>query len=359
MSVARPPALLLFNLATDDDDPLLGFTSGWINALAKHCSSIDVVTMTAGRVNVAGNVRVFSIGKEKGYTESRRAVEFYRILGRRLREKPVDAGFFHMTPLFAVMAAPILKPRGVKLVLWYAHKAISLTLRAAESLADQVVTPTRESFPFPSHKLTVVGHGVDTTLFTPGPARESSAGPFKILVAGRVAPIKRVEVLIEAVRQLVLKGDLEDIQVRLVGPVLPKDTGYAENLRRTVISAGLQGRIDFVGPRPFRRMPDEYRAADLLVSTSQTGSADKVVLEAMACEVPVVTSNPAFVPVLSRWSGLLLAPPGDPAALALRMRQMIQMRPAERRGLGRELREVVKERHSLDRLARTLILEVF
>ena len=358
MSVARRPALLLFNLATDEEHPLLGFTSGWINALARHCSSIDVVTMTVGRANVAGNVRVFSIGKEKGYTEARRAVEFYRILGRRLREGPADASLFHMTPLFAVMAAPLLKPRGVRLVLWYAHRATSLTLRVAERIADQVVTPTLESFPFRSHKLTAIGHGIDTSLFTPGPSQESSR-PFTILVVGRIAPIKRPDVLIEAVRLMVEKYRLDHFRVRMVGPVLAHDSGFAESLRRSIPSAGLQERIAFVGPRPFHLMPGEYGSADLLVSTSQTGGADKVVLEAMACAVPVITSNPAFVSVLSPWSEILLAPPEDPEALALRMKQMMEKRFTERQSLGRSLRKVVEEHHSLDRLAHRLVQELF
>ena len=43
--------LLLFNLATDADDPALGFTTGWINALATHGANVHVITMRAGRSN--------------------------------------------------------------------------------------------------------------------------------------------------------------------------------------------------------------------------------------------------------------------------------------------------------------------
>ncbi len=360
MAAARRPDLLLFNLATDEEDPVLGFTTQWINALARHCSSVDVVTMTAGRVNVGHNVQVFSVGKEKGYTEPRRAVEFYRILSRRLRAKHFDAALCHMIPLFGLMAAPLLKPRGVKLVLWYAHKAAPLTLRAAERIADRVLTPTRESFPLPSHKLMVVGHGIDTSLFTPvwaqGPARPK---PFTILSVGRVAPIKGLEVLIEAVQILAKSHPPGDFRVRIVGPVAPKDAAYAEELARAVASSGLQDRIAFVGPRPSRRMPAEYRSGDLLVNVSRTGSADKVVLESMACEVPAITTNPAFVEMLSPWAEVLLSPPEDPEALALRIRRMMDSPPSERKELGRALREVVERDHSLDRLVRRLVLEVF
>ena len=59
--------LLLFNLATDADDPVLGFSTRWIRALAKHLEFINVITMRAGRIEVPANVRVHSVGKEKGY----------------------------------------------------------------------------------------------------------------------------------------------------------------------------------------------------------------------------------------------------------------------------------------------------
>src|SRR4030095_1201145 len=42
--------LLLFNLATDVDDPALGFTACWIAALAKRVERIYVITMRLGQV---------------------------------------------------------------------------------------------------------------------------------------------------------------------------------------------------------------------------------------------------------------------------------------------------------------------
>ena len=109
--MTAPLRLLWFNLATDADATGQGFTTDWLNALAPHCDQIDVLTMRAGRLALDDKVRVYSVGKEKGYTELRRAVEFYRLLSRLLRENDYDACFAHMQPLFAVMGAPLLLPR--------------------------------------------------------------------------------------------------------------------------------------------------------------------------------------------------------------------------------------------------------
>src|SRR5512132_1096345 len=98
--------ILLFNLATDADDPLLGFTTRWISALAARVEFIHVITMRMGRLNVPDNVRVYSVGKEKGFSELRRLMEFYRLLFRILREDRIDACFSHMITIFTILAAP-------------------------------------------------------------------------------------------------------------------------------------------------------------------------------------------------------------------------------------------------------------
>jgi glycosyltransferase involved in cell wall biosynthesis len=352
---SRPPLdLLVCNLATDADDPVLGFTTGWINALAGRCESVDVLTMTAGRVDVAPNARVFSLGKEKGYSKPHRAFRFYALLYRLLSEKRYGACFCHMTPLFAVMGAPLLKPRRIRVVVWYAHGAAPRILRMADGVADAVVTPTPESYPLRSRKAVVVGHGIDTSLFTPAGGGRTTPAPFTIVVAGRIAPVKRLEVVVEAVRRLA-----GDILVRVVGPTLGPDAAYASQLVQAVDAAGLRERIVFDGPIPYRAMPDVYRHADLLVSTSRTGSADKVVLEAMACEVPVVTTNQAFRSVFDERSMTLMADPDDAEGLAERMRSVRAMSEAERRELGGWLRRIVERDHSLDRLADRLVTTIF
>ncbi|MBK8030925.1 MAG: hypothetical protein IPK17_15840 [Chloroflexi bacterium] len=157
--------LLLFNLATDADDPILGFTTGWSNRLAAHYEHIDVITMRAGRLDVAPNVSVYSIGKERGYGEARRAVEFYRVLSTLLLRRRYAACFAHMQPLFALMSAPLLRPLNVPITLWYTHRQRHRTLEWATQVSRRVVTASPDSFPIATPKLRVLGHGIDTEFF--------------------------------------------------------------------------------------------------------------------------------------------------------------------------------------------------
>jgi glycosyltransferase involved in cell wall biosynthesis len=344
--------LLLFNLMTDADDSNLGFTTDWINALAPLCAYIDVVTMQSGRLTLADNVRVYSVGKEKGYSEIRRLLEFYWILFRLLRERSYDVCFAHMMPLFAAMASPLLKLWRVPLVLWYAHKSVSFKLRLAEKAAWRVVTASPESFRLPSRKIRVIGHGVDTDLFVPLSGQRLSQPPFRIVSVGRIAPVKGLEVLIDAVELL---GEESKFKLKIIGEAAPIDMEYAKRLREQVITRNLDDQIAFAGAASHARVVGEYQATDVMVNTSRTGSIDKAVLEAMACGLPVITSNEAFQTMLSAWGDLLFIPPDAPEKLADSLRRLQKMSPQERADLGNNLRQLVVQEHSLRRLIGQLL----
>jgi glycosyltransferase involved in cell wall biosynthesis len=342
--------LLWFNLITDADAPVQGFATDWINALAARCAYVDVLTMQAGRIAVADNVRVFSVGKEQGYGEARRALNFYRLLAARLRERRYDACFAHIQSLFAILGAPLLKPAGIPITLWYAHKAVTPRLRLAEKLVDQVVTASPESFRIPSAKVQIIGHGIDTTRFTPA---EAPAEPFTLLSVSRIAPVKRLETLLEAARSLKQSGTA--FRLRLVGSVAPQDQAYAQRLRGLIADWQLPDVVEWVGEVPHHAVVPVYQNAHLMINLSNTGAVDKAVLEAMACGLPVITANEAFETMLTPWRELLLIPPDAPDLLAARIQAMIALPAAERRTLGAALRALVVRDHSLDQLADRLM----
>ena len=346
----RPLRLLWFNLVTDADAPNLGFTTEWINALAPHCERIDVITMRVGRIAVAPNVKVFSLGAEQGHSESRRALKFYRLLWPLLRRQDYDACFAHMQPLFAVMAAPLLFLYKTPLTLWYTHSSVTLRLRLAERAATRVVSASPESFRLPSDKLRVIGHGIDTKRFTPAPP---PSGPFTILSLGRIAPVKHLETIIAAAQLLQVQG--QDFRLRLVGAAYPQDRAYAQMLREQVERSDLKERVNFVGSVAREQVPAEMQRAHVMVNMSATGSLDKAVLEAMACGLPVVTANEAFVHLLAPWREQLLTPPDDPESLAQRIRALMTLNDDERAGLGIALWALVRREHSMERLVAQLL----
>src|SRR5713101_3751107 len=247
--------LLVFNLAMDSDDPILGFATRWIAALARRVELIQVVTMRAGRVEVPDNVRVYSAGKEKGFSEPRRVVEFYRHLVRVVRTDRIDVCFSHMIPIFTVLAAPVVRAKSIPIVTWYAHRQVTTTLKLAHHMSDRMVTVAESAYRYKRDKLSVIGHGIDTDLFSSAPT--CLAEPPLILSVGRLSPIKDPLTLIEAARLLRQRG--AEVQCVFVGEAPERDRVYLQRVKDRVKELDLDGLVQFIGAVPNQEVVRWYR----------------------------------------------------------------------------------------------------
>lgn len=344
--------ILVFNLATDADDPLLNFAVGWLDALARRVTSVHVITMRQGRASVPANVHLCSVGKERGYSEIRRLVRFYQNLLSILRTTQIDVCFAHMMPLFTVLAAPILQALRIPTVLWYAHRQVTPMLRLAHSLATCVVSVNSESYPYRQDKLIPVGHGIDINLFAPG-LKPPAPAPLLLSVA-RIAPIKDPLTLVEAVSLLRQAG--YRVQCVLVGPILPQHHTYAAHIQQQIVQRGLQDDISLLGPMASGDVVQYYQRCWLHITTAPADhSVDKAGLEALACGRPTLASAKSFRETLGVWAEQLLFRQGDAADLSRKIAFLLDLTPGERTAIGLSLRQRVIELHSLERLADRLI----
>jgi glycosyltransferase involved in cell wall biosynthesis len=346
--------LLLFNLATDEKDPILGFTAEWVRALAARVPNVDVITMRSGTTDLPGNVRVYSIGKERGWTEARRLFEFYRRLGLLLHEQTYDACFAHMQERFALLAAPLLKLKHIPVTLWYTHPHTPLALRAAIRTVDRVITADSSSCRVRTSKLLAIGHGIDTDRFVPAFCDQSR---FRVVAVGRVTPIKRLELLIDGAAR-VQSRLTQALEVRLIGPTDIVDTNYEAALRRRAFEKGIASQVNFVGPLGTEELIAEYQAADAVVGLTRRGSFDKSAIEGMSCGLPLLTMNPAFAPHLlaAGMPGPIVD--GNAEALGQAIGRLADVSVEERRRWGLALRAEVVRAHSLQRLADLLVNQI-
>jgi glycosyltransferase involved in cell wall biosynthesis len=343
--------LLIFNLAMDADDHVLGFTTAWVNALAERCERVIVITMRAGRIDVRPNVFVHSIGKERGWSRARRGLEFYRILGKVLTDERIDACFSHMIHVFPIMAWPLLRSRRIPIVLWYAHGHVPTLLRLATRLVDRVVTSSASGFGIDTTKAQVIGQGIDTRKFVPVDVVRSE---FTLLAVGRISRIKHLDAAIELMAALPAQApDGRPFRLRLVGaPLTRDDTQYAAELRAQAEALGVGRRVSFEPAVSFEAVAAVYPAADIFINHSQTGSMDKAVLEAMSCGIPVLTSNPAYRSALP---AVLRAPAvvDDNGAhkWVARILEVAAWERGRRAAAAAAGRLFVEQEHSLDALA--------
>ena len=248
--------LLICTQVADKNDPVLGFFMRWIEEFKKHCE-VEVVSL-------------------KDLGSGGKAARAWRLL-KLVWGGEYDAVFVHMNPEYLVAAGWLWKLRGKKTALWYTHKSVDLKLRVAERFADVILTASKESFRLRSSKVRVMGHGIDTDFFTPDPGVVRGNA---ILSVGRLMKSKRHDLAIGVAAR-------EHRELRMAG-----DGPERKNLEALAKERGAVVR--FLGGINQTQLRDEYRKALYLIHTSETGSLDKVVLEALACGTPVHTNDPAL-----------------------------------------------------------------
>jgi glycosyltransferase involved in cell wall biosynthesis len=345
--------LLVFNIRTDVDDTALGFTTAWVNALAARCSRVDLVTMRTGRLALAENVHVHSLDFDRRRGRIARAAAFYRALLAILRRRPVDACFAHMTPLLAVLFAPLARVRRIPVLLWYAHGAVSLTLRLADALVDRAVTSTPAGYRISSSKVHHVNQGIDTRRFTFRERPDAAYSRTAVLV-GRVAPVKHVDEVIEAIG--IARSQGSDLRLEVIGgPITADDEAYVSRLERLVEERGLGHYVHLRGAVPYSEVPATYHEGLLFPSLSGSGSLDKALLEAMASGCIPLSRNDAFRAYAAERGLEALVPDAGAAGLARKMMWAASLPEREVEDLRRRLRALVEQDHGLDALADRLM----
>ncbi len=348
--------LVVVTQVFDRRDAILGFVPRWIEGLAKCAERVRVVALELGDVsNLPSNVDLREIGR-KGVL--RRYLRFRAALKDSLGSDGFDCVLAHMVPRYALVAEPFARKFGASSNLWYTHGAVDDRLRRAVELCDKVFTATPESLRIASPKIVVTGHGVDVAHFDS--KDEEPVDPPRILSVGRLTPSKDPLTVIAALAKL--RGSGREVELDLVGGTLAAgDPEYRKSVERAIESLGLRAHVHLHGAVPYPDVPPHFRRASVVVNASSTGSLDKVVLEAMSCARPVISSNDAFPrlvaelgPEAREWTFAK----GDAAMLSGRIEAALD-RPRDRReALGVRLRTIVQRDHEVDRLMRRLVSEM-
>ncbi|HEY3017614.1 MAG TPA: glycosyltransferase family 4 protein [Gaiellaceae bacterium] len=317
--------LVFLTQSIDPAHPVLAATIPKIRALADRVEDVVVLAQSGEGDGLPANVRVRTFGAS---SQSGRAWRFERELARAL---PADAVVAHMIPVYVLLAAPLVRPRRIPLLLWYTHWKASTRLRIAERLATAIVSVDRRSFPLESAKVRAIGHGIDVGEFAC--ADRSGRTGLRALVLGRYSPAKGIETILRAAQEV------DGLELEVRGAAL---NGLERRHREELSRLGF--RLGDAVPRS--QVPELFARADVLVNNMEAGAPDKVVYEAAASCLPVLASNPVFDELFSGYP--LSFERESPESLAARLRWFASSSDAERAEIGRTLRERVARHHSVD-----------
>jgi glycogen synthase len=149
--------------------------------------------------------------------------------------------------------------------------------------------------------------GIDLRRFQRGPETRWQG---RLLYSGRLDARKGIDAAVQALTSLPAETTL-----RIVGG---GDEDHTRDLRALAAQPGLEGRVEFAGHRPQEELPAIYAQADaLLFPVTWQEPWGLVPLEAMAAGTPVIASGTGGSgEYLEHEANCLIAPPGDPDALA-------------------------------------------
>jgi colanic acid/amylovoran biosynthesis glycosyltransferase len=181
-------------------------------------------------------------------------------------------------------------------------------------------------------KIQAVYMGVDPDVFSPRPFREDAA-PLEILCVGRLAPVKAQHILIAAVGELARGGRNALLHIVGGGP-------DRASLERDIEARGLSRHVILHGFAPQHKLDEMYRGADVFALASFAEGLPGVLMEAMAMEIPCVSTWITGVPELIRdgVDGLLVPPAGEQALAEALARLMDDAALRRRIGTAARLR---------------------
>ncbi len=179
-------------------------------------------------------------------------------------------------------------------------------------------------------------------------------GRIRALAVGRLVEKKGLDTFVEAC------GILRERNVNFEA-VIVGETGDAEaKIRRHIAAHNLESKVELVGAMAQTELFGEYRRADVfclpcrILENGDRDGIPNVMVEAMSCGVPVVTTDVSGIPEIIRHgqNGLLVAP-DDPTALADSLERIYLDKSLSAR-LSRAGLETVRERFDGDSSAKQL-----
>lgn len=349
--------LLILTQAIDENNPVLGFFVGWIREFTKHCESVTVICLEKGEYKLPENVKVFTLGKNKLKIEnsklkiaSRLAYiwKFYNYIFQH--RQSYDAVFVHMNQEYVLLAGICWRLMGKKVFLWRLHPIGDRLTDMACFLSNKIFTSSKRAYVAKYAKTTFIPVGVDLAKFKPASIPVESN---KVLIFGRIAPIKKIEYIVRGLGALHKKRVA--FEADIVGDPLVGDRGYYESLQQEIKRLKLSRKVKMLPGVSPEEAPELYKRYKLFVNLTPSGSLDKTIIEALSSGLKVVVSNTHFRGKLpENW---VINDPEDAESLAHHMKMVLNDSHSRNTEAQNRISEFIEE-HRLEKVIGRLVEEM-
>jgi len=183
-----------------------------------------------------------------------------------------------------------------------------------------------------------IPNAVDSEQFSPhkGVRYHGGVNPdsTNVVYVGRLVPGKGLFTLLDAFSQA--WGEMDRLSLVVVG-----EGPFLSGLKEYLKDRTLRSSVRFLGAVPHDDLPGVYVASSMVVLPSVSEGLSRVLLEAMACEKPVIaTGIPANLSLVEDGVNGLIVPVGDTGALAQTILKLAKDKSLQRK-LGRAARKTI------------------
>ena len=212
----------------------------------------------------------------------------------------VLARLLHSAPLVITNHGLISASAPAWLNTLYKHTVSRVTFHIADHIIcyTDIEKENIEKLGIDPNKITVIHNGVDITLFAPGDSEKNTYNK-QILWVGRYVPGKGVEYLIEAFSQI--RNKIPDAHLVLVGEGPGKNS-----VEEQLCELQIRSSVTLIDTIDNSELPKMYNQSDVFVLPSIMEGVPRTLLEAMACGVPVVTTNLSHLVDIVNGAGLVV-----------------------------------------------------
>jgi mannosyltransferase len=217
---------------------------------------------------------------------------------------------------------------------------------------DAIIATSELSASYLKRTARVIPHGVDTDRYAP-PADRVVAfsetglpGRTAIGCFGRVRAQKGTDVFVDAMCRLLPR--YPDFTAVIVGAITVDQTGFANDLKKRIETAGLQSRIVITGELPIEEVEHWYQRLTIYAFTSRKEGFGLTLIEAMSSGAALVASRAGAAElVVEEGVTGVLTPPGDVDALVAALEPMMRD-PASASAMGARARQRAIAEFSID-----------
>ncbi len=358
-------------MVTPGFHPIRGGTESIVRSLSMELNKIGAKThvMTfnmdkkwkpkwKGKVEKIDGIRVFKIAALKLLPSSPRVNMNIHLIPAKFRDtmRRYDIIHFHEAELsFPTFSFFIKKPKLLHLHGISASyvKRYHLYRVLFKHVTNYYIAITREmknnliELGISKSRIIYLPNAVDTKLFHP---KRSEKEENLLLYLGRIVPVKGLHILLRS-----LSFIKKPVHLAIIGPA-DQSTSYYKQIINLIRKENRRGthKIEYLGIVPTEEAIKFYQKATIFILPSFWEAFPVTLLEALACETPVISTPVGGIPefVKNHKHGILV-PPNNSQKLAWAIQHLLDNNNL-RAKMGREGREWVTRNFSIDAIAKKL-----